>query len=188
MKRILILLAFSIIAGCAMSQNVIGKTIYYNDSTQYRPWHGYGYDNTHYDFDDIFNTVFLEPSIMFSRDDLAFGFNLAVVPGQWGGYVKGAYSHYADWWSFGPAYRLSNRHQDYDLQLYGGLMIGHTPYPNNVGGEIGLRISGDRTFCNSWYSLWSGSIGFSVINQDIFLTIGMSLPISFLCTPIVFLF
>ncbi len=190
MKKTFLFLAFVLVAGVAVCQNVIGKTIYYNDSTKYRPWHGYGYDDKSYSLKNTYSTFFLEGQFMTSRTDAACGATFAIVPERIGGYLTGTFNNYASWWSFGPVVRVTDYSLATDLQLYAGLVLSDvpSPYVNNVGGEVGIRIASSKDWALGNWSLCSFLAGLKFINNSVFFAFGASVPLSLVVSPFVIFF
>lgn len=181
MKKILLIVAVLLFGGSTFAQNVIGDPVYYSDSTQYRPGHGMGYENTRHvrpyrpvrqqkGFD--FNQVFAESRLMFGGLDAAWGVELAYVPGDWGGYVSNMWGVRYDYMSAGAIYRLSGSEAEHDWQLYGGLLFGP-----GMGCEGGVRLAFDN-FGRNNFSWWSASVGFGSIQGYGFVKLGLSIGLS----------
>lgn len=181
MKRILMILCLVMFGGMAMAQNVIGKPIYYSDSTQYRPGHGMDYDNPPMMFDShnskryykTCNTFFLESSMMFGAYDAAMGVNFSVVPAKWGIYGSALWGYNYDWVKAGGIFRITNLKSPVDWQVYGGLVFGP-----GVGADLGFRFSIDNIFGNHNFSWWSATMGVSIVGGSAFMTCGFSIALS----------
>lgn len=181
MKKILLMMAVLLIGSTTLAQNVIGSPVYYNDSTQYRPGHGMGYENErkthpyhplHLKQDYDYNKVFVETRLMLGGLDAAWGLDLSYVPGDWGGYVSNMWGSNYDYMSAGAVYRLSAPYSDYDWQLYGGLLFGP-----GMGCEGGVRVAFDN-FGRNNFSWWSASLGVGSIQGYGFVKIGLSIGLT----------
>lgn len=101
----------------------------------------------------------------------ALGMSFTYLPERWGIYGSALFGPRREYFSVGPAVRLSGINARVDWQLYSGLTFGH-----RVGGEIGFRVaapSRGSEFC--WNS---ASLGMAVIDGRSYLTLGLSLEIS----------
>lgn len=178
MKKIFWSLILLCISSWAIGQNVIGSPRYYSDSSQYKPWHGYGYEKTHRSFE---NSLFIESQVLCGSYDVACGANIAWVPENVGFYGSFMTGINADWWSFGPVVRLSDKDSYTDVQLYGGITLADFYSGLYPGGEIGIRVS--KTEDSGILSLCGASIGMRYVGGSSFLTLGISLPLIIFFIP-----
>ncbi|MBQ9418561.1 MAG: hypothetical protein IJU19_08295 [Bacteroidales bacterium] len=171
--------------------NVLGRPIYYDtngnvigssnpSATYHHPSHHYL--NDHSGLDDQFSTFFFEGEGLVGMGDIAGGANFTVLPNRWGIYGSALAGRRHNYFSFGPAVRLSSTNSSLDWHLYGGMMLGG----KHIGAEGGLRMAFPKRrsqFC--WTSV---SAGVAVINGDAYLTMGMSLSVlACLCVGTLFL-
>lgn len=185
MKKILLSLVLVILAGTAMSQNVIGDPVYYTDSTQYRPGHGMGYNQPsyhpyrqnqpqrlHHVRNTDVNRWFVETKMMLGELDGALGVDVAFVPEKWGVYGSSLWGNRYDWISCGGIYRITEPGRSRDWQLYGGLVFGPT-----MGSELGIRVAFDNFGANG-FSWWSASLGMANVAGYGFINVGLSIGLS----------
>ncbi len=162
--------------------NIIGAPVYYNQDGSVRgsrqpappsrrggrpamPEHHY-LNNVGLNF----NSVFLEVEAAMGHRS-ALGLNLTYLPERWGVYGSALFGPRRQYYSIGPAVRLSGRQSSVDWHLYSGLTFGR-----RLGGEIGFRVaapSRGHEFC--WTS---ASLGMAVIDGNSYLTLGLSLELS----------
>ncbi len=118
-----------------------------------------------------FNSYFFEVETLIGINDLALGANFTYLPERWGLYGSALGGNRRNYFSLGPALRLSGRDSRLDFQLYGGAVFGH-----RAGGEVGLRLAGPSR--NSEFCWASASMGLMFLGNDTYLTIGLSLEVA----------
>lgn len=162
--------------------NIIGSPVYYNTDGTVRgssqparmPSHRSrpAMPERHY-LNNVglnFSSFFLEVEAALGQRS-ALGLNFTYLPERWGIYGSALFGPWREYFSVGPAVRLSGLQSSVDWHLYSGLTFGH-----RVGGEIGFRVaapSHSSEFCWS-----SASLGMAVIDGRSYLTLGLSLELS----------
>ena len=181
MKRVLatvVLLLFAgVVAGQkpANSRNVLGAPVYYDTLGNVRgeasPG-GTAHLPKHHYLNRLSNdycSLVLEMDGWFGGD-VAVGGSVTWLPERWGFYGKGLFGSRSNYFSAGPALRLSGYGGNLDWHLYGGVVVS-----SRLGGELGLRMALPKrrgAFC--WESL---SIGMAQVGRRTFFTCGMSLEL-----------
>ncbi|MBP3763830.1 MAG: hypothetical protein J6I49_08160 [Bacteroidales bacterium] len=119
-----------------------------------------------------FNSCFFEVETLIGTRDAALGASFTYLPERWGVYGSALGGVHRNYFSVGPALRLSGRESALDWHLYGGALFSG----RRTGGEVGLRIAsqaGSSKFC--WTS---ASMGMAFLNNQTYLTIGLSLEVA----------
>ena len=160
--------------------NVLGAPVYYNPDGSVRDGNHRGnprgeyirpkhhYKNT---LSNYFNAYFCEAELMVGDKDQAIGLNFTWLPERWGLYGSMLTGFRHNYFSLGPALRISDTEDWCDWHLYGGFMFG-----DGIGGECGLRIASDKTRSN--FGWCSGSMGVAVMDGRGYLTLGLSLDLT----------
>ena len=176
--------------------NILGAPVYYDRDGGVRGEHPRHYRNgeapssgryqmpKHHYLNNLgtnFSSFFFEIETLLGPRDIAIGANLTYLPERWGVYGSALYGHYRNYWSVGPAVRLSGRDSFFDWQLYGGAMFAD----RRLGGEVGIRIASQAR--RSEFCWTSASLGWAFINGDSYLTVGLSLEVTAL-TALAFFF
>ena len=170
---------------------VLGAPVYYNHDGSIRgsrqpahqPHRGSrpGLPERHYlnNLGLNYSSFFLEMEAALGRRS-ALGLNLTYLPERWGIYGSALFGPRREYFSVGPAVRLSGMQSTVDWHLYSGLTFGR-----RVGGEIGFRVA--ATSRGSEFCWSSASIGMAVIDGSSYLTLGLSLELSALLGLSIFL-
>lgn len=163
-------------------RNVLGAPVYYDTLGNIRgasaPADGQSRLPKHHYFNRLSNdfcSYFVELEGMVGPGDAAIGFNFSYLPQRWGLYGSALVGVRRDYFSIGPALRLSDNGDYLDWHLYGGLVISR-----HLGAEIGIRMASSRRsgdFC--WQSV---SMGAAFVNGRGFVTAGLSLELSAIAT------
>lgn len=170
--------------------NVLGTPVYYNRDGSVRTPGNHGNPRGEYQLPEHhwrntlgshFNTYFCEAEAMIGDKDVAVGMNFTYLPERWGMYGSMLVGERHSYLSLGPTLRFSDKYDELDWQLYGGVMIG-----DGVGGEFGMRIAGSRN--ESGFGWCSGSMGVAVMDGRGYMTLGLSLEITAIAALSVLLF
>ena len=158
--------------------NVLGAPVYYNINGQERGGERttatYRRPRHHYlnQLSNRYCSTFFEGEVLFGASNLAIGANLSVLPERWGGYGSMLFGGRTNYFSVGPALRLSGYESVLDWHLYGGAVFTE----RHIGGEVGLRMASPRhkgRFC--WMST---SLGLAVVDGDTYMTFGLSMAMT----------
>lgn len=158
--------------------NVLGAPVYYDtlgnvigqsasaDSFYHRPKHHY-----HNRLENDFCAFFLEGETLLTRDNVAFGGQVAWMPRRWGVYASGLVGGRHGYLSAGPVLRLSDCGNWIDWHLYGGLSVSRT-----LGAELGVRMASPKLWGDFCWTSFSFTMGH--VNGYNYVTLGLSLTLT----------
>lgn len=122
--------------------------------------------------DRTFCRFFLEGVATGSVEELGLGVTAAWVPGRMGVYAT--YLSTDNYYIFnaGADLRLLRNPRNVDWHLYGGLS-----FSDNVGFDVGMRLSATRLYTNMDFSWLSFSVGRMRVNSITYTTVGLSVEL-----------
>ena len=162
-------------------ENILGAPVYYDadgkaigsgEPTRRTVKRPLDTSNLHPVTIDNFNHFFVEIEGLFNRRSGALGLNFTYLPGRWGVYGSALFGRGRQYYSLGPALRLSGASARIDWQLYGGVMTTGRLF----GGEAGMRVASMAD--DGRFSWLSASAGCAVVNRRAFVTVGVGLELS----------
>lgn len=153
--------------------NVLGAPVYYDTLGNIRGTESDGVSRLprHHYFNRLSNkysNTFFEVLGMVGTGDIGIGLSFCYLPERWGGYGSLITGVRRDYFSFGPALRLSDYDDPLDWHLYGGFVVSR-----HLGCEVGIRMALPRR--NSNFSWESASMGAVFVNGHGFITCGLSI-------------
>lgn len=122
---------------------------------------------------DDFSHIFCEGTLCIGYDDIGIGLSLAYVPGHFGGYGSMQFmTYYNNIYSVGAVFRPVLSLTAFDWQVYAGMAISQ-----NLGFEVGTRLSANGKANEGVFSWLSGSVSRLFVNNTDYYTIGVSVDI-----------